>query len=126
MLGLNVNASLKMALLFMQTECRFFILNSRLAEIPELQEISNANRYKFRPLNWYSCGKEEIQQVLAHPASFPGELDGLLFYHKQTHYTAGYTPLVGWLKVRLLCFGSIFPSTVNNYISNYLKFALVN
>ncbi|CAG0891121.1 unnamed protein product [Darwinula stevensoni] len=81
-----------------RTECRFFILNSRLAEIPELQELTNANRYRFRPLNWYSCGKEEIRQVLAQPVPFPGELDGLLFYHKQTHYTAGYTPLVGWLK----------------------------
>ena len=30
------------------------------------------------------------------------ELDGLLFYHKQTHYTSGSTPLVGWLKPWML------------------------
>lgn len=26
------------------------------------------------------------------------ELDGVLFYHKEAHYEAGCTPLVGWLK----------------------------
>ena len=26
------------------------------------------------------------------------QLDGLLFFHKQTHYTIGSTPLVTWLK----------------------------
>jgi len=25
-------------------------------------------------------------------------VDGLLFYHRQTHYTPGTTPLVGWLR----------------------------
>lgn len=25
-------------------------------------------------------------------------MDGLLFYHRQTHYTPGTTPLVGWLR----------------------------
>ncbi|MEQ2202703.1 hypothetical protein XENOCAPTIV_012829, partial [Xenoophorus captivus] len=25
-------------------------------------------------------------------------VDGLLFYHRQTHYTPGSTPLVGWLR----------------------------
>lgn len=25
-------------------------------------------------------------------------MDGLLFYHKETHYTPGSTPLVGWLR----------------------------
>ncbi len=30
------------------------------------------------------------------------ELDGILFYHKQTHYTSGSTPLVGWLKPWML------------------------
>ena len=26
------------------------------------------------------------------------QVDGLLFYHQQTHYTPGSTPLVGWLR----------------------------
>lgn len=28
----------------------------------------------------------------------PLQVDGLLFYHKQTHYSPGSTPLVGWLR----------------------------
>ena len=30
------------------------------------------------------------------------QVDGLLFFHKRTHYTCGRTPLVGWLKPYLL------------------------
>ena len=30
--------------------------------------------------------------------SCDSQVDGLLFYHKRTHYTPGKTPLVGWLK----------------------------
>ncbi len=30
------------------------------------------------------------------------KLDGILFYHKETHYTCDYTPLVGWLKAYML------------------------
>lgn len=26
------------------------------------------------------------------------QVDGILFYHRQTHYTPGSTPLVGWLR----------------------------
>lgn len=26
----------------------------------------------------------------------------MLFYHKETHYTSGFTPLVGWLKDYML------------------------
>jgi hypothetical protein len=29
-------------------------------------------------------------------------LDGLLFYHSQTHYVPGNTPLVGWLKPHMM------------------------
>ncbi|XP_069758909.1 snurportin-1 isoform X2 [Narcine bancroftii] len=53
-----------------QTEFRFFWLQSKLQEEgEELSEIATRN-----------------------------PVDGLLFYHNQTHYTPGSTPLVGWLK----------------------------
>ncbi|XP_072349139.1 snurportin-1 isoform X3 [Scyliorhinus torazame] len=53
-----------------QTEFRFFWLQSKLQEEGEnLAEIVSRN-----------------------------PVDGLLFYHKLTHYTPGSTPLVGWLK----------------------------
>lgn len=38
--------------------------------------------------------------VLSFTLSF--QLDGLLFYHKKTHYNPGTTPLVGWLKAYML------------------------
>jgi snurportin-1 len=32
----------------------------------------------------------------------PFEVDGLLFFHQQTHYTPGTTPLVTWLTPQLV------------------------
>lgn len=42
------------------------------------------------------CTAESIKAALAAEYSF--SVDGLLFYHRQTHYTPGSTPLVGWLR----------------------------
>uniref|UniRef100_A0A3Q3AB74 Snurportin-1 n=1 Tax=Kryptolebias marmoratus TaxID=37003 RepID=A0A3Q3AB74_KRYMA len=53
------------------TEFRFFWLQSKVQETDGLSEI-------------------------AKPCSL--SVDGLLFYHRQTHYTPGSTPLVGWLR----------------------------
>ncbi|XP_063201617.1 snurportin-1 isoform X2 [Chroicocephalus ridibundus] len=52
-----------------QTDFRFFWLFSKIQEEEGLGEKSRIN-----------------------------PVDGLLFYHKQTHYTPGSTPLVGWLR----------------------------
>ncbi|XP_042659922.1 snurportin-1 isoform X2 [Tyto alba] len=52
-----------------QTDFRFFWLSSKIQEEEGLGEKSRIN-----------------------------PVDGLLFYHKQTHYTPGSTPLVGWLR----------------------------
>uniref|UniRef100_A0AAQ4PCH5 Snurportin-1 n=1 Tax=Gasterosteus aculeatus aculeatus TaxID=481459 RepID=A0AAQ4PCH5_GASAC len=51
------------------TEFRFFWLQSKVQETEGLSEIAKRN-----------------------------PVDGLLFYHRQTHYTPGSTPLVGWLR----------------------------
>ncbi|KAL6106389.1 snupn [Pungitius sinensis] len=51
------------------TEFRFFWLQSKVQETDGLSEIARRN-----------------------------PVDGLLFYHRQTHYTPGSTPLVGWLR----------------------------
>ncbi|KAJ0069767.1 hypothetical protein NL108_013292 [Boleophthalmus pectinirostris] len=51
------------------TEFRFYWLQSKVQETEGLSEIAKRN-----------------------------PVDGLLFYHKQTHYTPGSTPLVGWLR----------------------------
>ncbi|XP_072881033.1 snurportin-1 [Hemitrygon akajei] len=80
-----------------QTEFRFFWLQSKLQEEGEkLSAIATQNPFKFVGLPNALCTPEAIRQALA--TDYPFEVDGLLFYHRQTHYTPGSTPLVGWLK----------------------------
>lgn len=35
---------------------------------------------------------------MARPMGFSAAVDGIMFYHTNSHYTHGPTPLVGWLK----------------------------
>uniref|UniRef100_A0A8B9K272 Snurportin-1 n=1 Tax=Astyanax mexicanus TaxID=7994 RepID=A0A8B9K272_ASTMX len=51
------------------TEFRFYWLQSKAEEVDGLSEVAKRN-----------------------------PVDGLLFYHRETHYTPGSTPLVGWLR----------------------------
>ncbi|XP_027321459.3 snurportin-1 [Anas platyrhynchos] len=83
-----------------QTDFRFFWLFSKIQEEEGLGEKSRINPYKFVGLQNYPCTPESLCTVLA--ADYPFEVDGLLFYHKQTHYTPGSTPLVGWLRPYML------------------------
>ncbi|XP_067292784.1 snurportin-1 isoform X1 [Pseudorasbora parva] len=78
------------------TEFRFYWLQSKVEEAEDLSEISKINPFRFVSLNNISCSTESIQKALAHEYNFT--VDGLLFYHKETHYTPGSTPLVGWLR----------------------------
>lgn len=78
------------------TEFRFYWLQSKVEEAEGLSEISKINPFRFVSLNSISCSTESIQTALAHEYNF--SVDGLLFYHKETHYTPGSTPLVGWLR----------------------------
>uniref|UniRef100_A0A671KV70 Snurportin-1 n=1 Tax=Sinocyclocheilus anshuiensis TaxID=1608454 RepID=A0A671KV70_9TELE len=78
------------------TEFRFYWLQSKVEEVEGLSEISQINPFRFVGLNSISCSTESIQMALAHEYNFT--VDGLLFYHKETHYTPGSTPLVGWLR----------------------------
>ncbi|XP_021263181.1 snurportin-1, partial [Numida meleagris] len=79
-----------------QTDFRFFWLSSKIQEEEGLGEKSRINPYKFVGLQNFPCTSESLCEVLT--TTFPFEVDGLLFYHKQTHYTPGSTPLVGWLR----------------------------
>ncbi|XP_076863040.1 snurportin-1 [Brachyhypopomus gauderio] len=78
------------------TEFRFYWLQSKVEEVEGLSEIGKRNPFRFVSLNSISCSTECVQKALAHDYSF--SVDGLLFYHRQTHYTPGSTPLVGWLR----------------------------
>lgn len=84
------------------TEFRFFWLQNKIEEVPEVKKRSKNNPYAFVPLPHYPCEKESIKKALFDPLPFKPKLDGLLFYHKRTHYIPGTTPLVGWLKAYML------------------------
>uniref|UniRef100_A0A8D0BM25 Snurportin-1 n=1 Tax=Salvator merianae TaxID=96440 RepID=A0A8D0BM25_SALMN len=79
-----------------QTDFRFYWLLSKMQEEIGLGEKSRLNPFQFVGLQHYSCTPESLCEVLA--TDFPFEVDGLLFYHKQAHYSPGSTPLVGWLR----------------------------
>ncbi|XP_004473551.1 snurportin-1 isoform X2 [Dasypus novemcinctus] len=78
-----------------QTDFRFYWVHSKLSE-EGLEEKTKLNPFKFVGLKNFPCTPESLCRVLS--MDFPFEVDGLLFYHKQTHYSPGSTPLVGWLR----------------------------
>ncbi|XP_069138797.1 snurportin-1-like [Argopecten irradians] len=78
-----------------ETEFRFYWLHSKFSEETELGVKSDENPFKFVALPNFACTPESIGQAV-NTATF--EIDGILFYHKRTHYTFGSTPLVVWLK----------------------------
>lgn len=71
-------------------------MHSKLPEEEGLGEKTKLNPFKFVGLKNFPCTPESLCEVLS--MDFPFEVDGLLFYHKQTHYSPGSTPLVGWLR----------------------------
>ncbi|KAF4520748.1 hypothetical protein B566_EDAN007377 [Ephemera danica] len=79
-----------------ETEFRFFWLQSQLAETP-LTETSKHNKFKFQPLTFKPYSSQTIEEVMLGPPLFPEVMDGVLFYHREAHYTAGPSPLVVWL-----------------------------
>ncbi|XP_036391122.1 snurportin-1 isoform X2 [Megalops cyprinoides] len=78
------------------SEFRFYWLQSKVQEAEGLSEVVKHNPFRFLSLQSVACSTESIQQALAEEYNF--KVDGLLFYHRQTHYTPGSTPLVGWLR----------------------------
>lgn len=85
---------------FLDCECefRFFWLKSKIEE-EELSEKCEQNAYPIRSLPYISCDDSEaVNAFLCHYPLMDGlNLDGLLFYHKESHYVNGETPLVLWL-----------------------------
>ncbi|XP_061629405.1 snurportin-1 [Phyllopteryx taeniolatus] len=78
------------------TDFRFYWLQSKVQETDGLAEIAKRNPFRFVSLQSTECTATSIHKALAAEYSF--NVDGLLFYHRQTHYTPGSTPLVGWLR----------------------------
>ncbi|KAI7862558.1 hypothetical protein BDF14DRAFT_1853906 [Spinellus fusiger] len=83
------------------TDFRHFWLRSML-DPSELERTTTRNSvYKFKALQPLSMS--ELSQVVDGPNAYLKQVldeeykaDGLLFYHKETHYTPGSTPLVCW------------------------------
>nr|XP_018895988.1 PREDICTED: snurportin-1 [Bemisia tabaci] len=82
-----------------ETDFRFYWLSSKFDEIIQLSEKSKNN-----PKSIYLAPRFPAAELPSRMAHFPlveetnPKVDGILFYHNETHYTSGSTPLVGWLK----------------------------
>ncbi|RWS09191.1 Snurportin-1-like protein [Dinothrombium tinctorium] len=85
-----------------EAEFRFFWLTSKLNECPEISDISDLNEYKFVCLNRHKCNLKSVETAVQEKREFTEQIDGLLFFHKKSHYTPGVTPLVCWLKENMI------------------------
>lgn len=78
---------------------RFYWIQSKIVE-EDLSTVDEHNEFSLGPLNTYDCA--DALQIELCLSNFPmwennqPALDGLLFYHKESSYVHGTTPLVGW------------------------------
>ncbi|GLV40097.1 uncharacterized protein CBL_03755 [Carabus blaptoides fortunei] len=82
-------------------EFRFFWLQSKMMEIPELQTINSANAHAFHYVSHVPCDLDSLRLNLNKFPFYENNapcVDGVLFYHREASYVSGRTPLVGWLK----------------------------
>lgn len=118
------------------TDCeasfRFYWIQSRVQE-DNLDAVSAQNQHTFRTIDNSECSDGIALNSLL--ASFPlwesnvPELDGFLFYHKESAYVSGTTPLVLWLFAFMLPEVLNVPELNENYLlekpddyTNYLTF----
>ncbi|XP_058793883.1 snurportin-1 [Phymastichus coffea] len=120
---LDVLAWSRQEMLYCETECRFFWIKSQIEELDEMKIIKKEyNDYAFELLPNISCDKVNYFNLENIVASM--NLDGLLFYHKEVHYTSGKTPLVVWLKPYMLpeVLGMNVPAPYDEKPNNYINF----
>lgn len=87
----------KLPMLGCEAQMRFYWLESKFNEMPELSNKCAKNRFPFYRVPFIS--PNDIQTFFTEQAAKEDHpLDGLLFYHKLGLYTPGVSPLVGWLK----------------------------
>lgn len=68
----------------------------KFQEEPGAMTRCSSNPYVFIPMAVQDCTPAAVQEAVGTRHYF--SIDGLLFYHKQGHYTPGSTPLVLWAK----------------------------
>lgn len=83
-----------------EAEFRFYWINSKIDD-EQLSQIDKNNEFSFRKCQKYNCGDDfAVEACLSKYPMWENSqpaLDGLLFYHKESSYVHGKTPLVGWL-----------------------------
>ena len=83
------------------TEFRSFWAKTKLIEEKErISVISKINPYQFKSLDYHPCSGESLTSLLA--SKWPVPVDGLLFIHKEAHYTPSRSPLAMWLKPHMV------------------------
>ncbi|XP_013115170.2 snurportin-1 [Stomoxys calcitrans] len=103
----------KQSFLDCEAQFRFFWLKSKFEELQEEEEYNTKNIENIKQFflleSCDMCNDESIARALqCYPlwAENQPQLDGFLFYHKESSYTCGSTPLVCWL----------FPFMVNDVL----------
>eukprot|EP00041_Stephanoeca_diplocostata_P020890 m.477876 g.477876 ORF g.477876 m.477876 type:complete len:396 (-) comp21689_c0_seq11:2485-3672(-) len=79
---------------------RSYWMHSKLAEHEEVLQRATTNPYTFVPMYYNACTPINVANAVATP--YPFEIDGLLFFHNECHYTPGKTPLSLWLEPSML------------------------
>lgn len=83
------------------TEFRSYWKETKLRDEGErLSSYSRINPLTFENLIYHPCSPEALGKVLG--SKWPFEVDGLLFVHKEAHYTVGSSPLTAWLKPHMI------------------------
>lgn len=113
-------------------EFRFYWISSRIEE-DRLNEISDQNQHAFQLIANCDCG--DVIAMNSFLTRYPlwkdncPELDGFLFYHKESSYVYGKTPLVLWLFAFMIPEVFNVPDLNENYLNqkpdnytNYLDF----
>lgn len=89
-----------------ETDFRFFWLTSKFKEVEDgkvdIDKNTNNSSYNFKQIEYVKCNNEVLINFLNSYDVGKDNVDGLLFYHRTNHYTFGTTPLVLWLKPKML------------------------
>ncbi|XP_022917925.1 snurportin-1 isoform X2 [Onthophagus taurus] len=100
---LDILAWNSMSLINCSAEFRFYFLQSKFNE-EEFRGGADNKRFKAIPHQFATRDNISVsfsdQYYLEDETPLP--VDGILFYHKDSIYTPGLTPLVGWLKPYML------------------------
>lgn len=114
-----------------EAEFRLYWIEGKVQE-DNLNIVNDRNAHAFEMVGKVDCGDVEAfnELVTVHPiwSNDSPQLDGFLFYHKESAYIQGSTPLVGWLFSFMLpeifnlptfngCFMVEKPSNYKNYMA---------